>query len=359
MKVLQLIDSLNPGGAERVAVNYANSLSKRIEGSYLCATREEGLLKESLSKNVRYLFLNKKSTLDLKAIRKLSRYIKINSVEIIHAHASSFFMASMIKLLNPKLILIWHDHFGNSEFLDGRSTRVLKFSSLFFNHVLCVNAKLETWTKEKLNFKNVAYLPNFAILKKEIEKTTILKGIDGKRVVCLANLRPQKDHLNLLKAFEPVLKDNSEWTLHLVGQDFNDEYFKTIKNFIQNKQLSNHVFLYGSCSDTVNILKQSTIGVLTSKSEGLPLALLEYGLAKLPVIATNVGDCQKVISNNEEGLLVEAKNYQVLAEALLTLINDIELRRIVAQNLHTKVSNDFSESRIVESLINIYKTHYK
>ncbi|WNH09649.1 hypothetical protein [Thalassobellus suaedae] len=66
MNVLQLIDSLHAGGAERVALNYANALVPKIETSYLCATREEGLLKESLSKDVPYIFLNKKSALDLK-----------------------------------------------------------------------------------------------------------------------------------------------------------------------------------------------------------------------------------------------------------------------------------------------------
>jgi glycosyltransferase involved in cell wall biosynthesis len=358
MKVLQLIDSLNPGGAERVAVNYANSLSKRIEASYLCATREEGLLKESLSKNVRYFFLNKKSTLDLNAIRKLSRYIKINSVEIIHAHASSFFMASMIKLLNPKLILIWHDHYGNSEQTSLINRLVLKICSHFFSVIIAVNDSLKTRSVRKLLTKKVYVLSNYPIITSEL-KATKVHGESGKRIVCLANLRPDKDHINLLNAFKQVHKAYSDWSLHLVGQFNDDEYYSSIKTFIENEGLEKYVFIYGSCSDTFNILKQSTIGVLASKSEGLPLALLEYGLAKLPVIATNVGDCQKVISNNEEGLLVESKNYKVLAEALLTLINDIELRRIVAQNLHTKVSYDFSESRIVESLINIYKTHYK
>ena len=84
--------------------------------------------------------------------------------------------------------------------------------------------------------------------------------------------------------------------------------------------MDNHVFVYGSCSDVHHILRQSTIGVLSSKSQGLPLSLLEYGLAKLPVVVTNVGDCNKVISNKDEGLLVESENDIVLAEALINLI---------------------------------------
>ena len=123
MNVIQLIDSLNAGGAERVAVNYANALANQIETSYLCTTRKEGLLKESLSNNVHYLFLNKKSTLDFKAIKKLNGYIKEKQINVIHAHASSFFIATIIKILNRKIVLIWDEHYGNR----GQASKLNKF----------------------------------------------------------------------------------------------------------------------------------------------------------------------------------------------------------------------------------------
>ncbi|GAL61464.1 glycosyltransferase [Algibacter lectus] len=91
MKVLQLIDSLEAGGAERVAVNYANGLVHMIDASYLCTTRAEGLLKGELNKDVGYLFLNKKKTIDVKAIKRLHQFIKNEDIDIIHAHGSSFF----------------------------------------------------------------------------------------------------------------------------------------------------------------------------------------------------------------------------------------------------------------------------
>ena len=59
MKVLQLIDSLATGGAERMAVNLANLLSSHIESSYLCSTRKEGALKNAINLDVKYLFLNR------------------------------------------------------------------------------------------------------------------------------------------------------------------------------------------------------------------------------------------------------------------------------------------------------------
>ncbi|MBU3822723.1 glycosyltransferase [Flavobacteriaceae bacterium XHP0103] len=356
MKVLQLIDSLHAGGAERVAINNANALCNRIDASYLCATREEGVLKDSLSQQVGYLFLNKKAALDFKAIYKLHKFVRKNVINIVHAHSSSFFVGTLLKLLNPKLVLIWHDHYGKSEFLDTRPKLFLKFCSRFFNHVFCVNTKLEAWNKKQLKTKSISYLSNFAVLIHK-EKITKLKGKEGKRIVCLANLREQKDHITLIKAFEKVLKSTSGWTLHLVGKDFNDAYSKKVKAFIKQQYLEASVFLYGSCPDTLNILNQASIGVLSSKSEGLPLALLEYGLAGLPVVATKVGDCSKVISTAEEGMLVAPERDDLLAKSLIDLIGKTDLRIVMGQRLKSKVVNSFSEASVVEALITVYKKY--
>lgn len=358
MKVLQLIDSLHAGGAERVAVNYANALASRVEKSFLCATRAEGLLKQNVLKEVHYLFLNKKSSLDVKAIRKLNRFVKTNNITIVHAHASSFFIATIIKILNPKLVLIWHEHYGNRAQTSSVNKFILKLCSFFFSCIIAVNKALKVRSEDKLLTKNVYVLANYPQINPTLKLTT-LHGETGKRLVCLANLRPDKDHINLLNAFNEVYKLQPDWSLHLVGHFYEDDYYRSIKSFIIERHLEKQVFIYGSCADVSNILSQSTMGVLSSKSEGLPVALLEYGLAKLPVVATNVGDCSKVISNNEEGLLVEPINHKVLAEALLTYINDLDLRNKVAKNLYLKVTSTFSEAKAMESLIEIYKAHQK
>src|SRR5690606_7182649 len=98
MRVLQLIDSLRPGGAEKMTVNIANALLPHVEGSFLCCTRKEGMLKNELKPEVGYLFLNKKSSLDPKAILKLIKYIRKNKIDIVHAHSTSFFLAGLLKL---------------------------------------------------------------------------------------------------------------------------------------------------------------------------------------------------------------------------------------------------------------------
>tara|TARA_R110002072_G_scaffold29572_2_gene93325 strand:+ start:2635 stop:3711 length:1077 start_codon:yes stop_codon:yes gene_type:complete len=355
MRVLQLIDSLEAGGAERVAVNLANALSSRIAGAFLCTTRKEGLLKESISSDVGYLFLNKQKTIDLKAIKSLNAFVKENNIEIIHAHSSSFFLATIVKILNGKVSVIWHDHYGNSEFLKNRKHRVLKLCSKYFSHVFSVSKVLEIWATQKLKIENATYLPNFATIDQNLSVTK-LNGVSGKRVVCLANLRPQKDHFTLINAFKSVVELYPEWTLHCVGKDFNDDYSKNVKSKITAKGLSESVFLYGSKPDVYNILSQCEIGVLSSKSEGLPIALLEYGLANLAVIATNVGECEKVILNNVNGLLVNSLDVKMFSKTLSIYIQNITLRNEHSGRYKKYIQENFSEEAQLEIILKIYKS---
>lgn len=354
MRVLQLIDSLEVGGAERVAVNMANALSNHVEVSHLCTTRAEGLLKENVNRNVRYVFLNKKSTFDVVAIFKLCSYISKHKITIIHAHSSSFFLATIVKIFNCNLELVWHDHYGDSDFLHNRRFKVLKACSKFFNHIFCVNTALQEWANLKLKCKSVSYLPNFAVINNETVKTKLF-GEDRKRIICLANLREQKDHITLLLAFKKVIEIHNDWSLHLVGKDFNDSYSERIKSYILVENLKNNVFMYGSKTDTFYILSQCDIGVLSSKSEGLPLVLLEYGLAKLPVIATQVGECSKILDDDDFGLLVQSENPDELSKAIQKYIENEKLRQTKAACFSNHVKNNFSEAAQISTILSIYK----
>lgn len=352
IKAIQLIDSLDTGGAEVLAVNIANLLAKENIESHLCVTRKEGLLKNKISKNVNYIFLNRKSTFDFKAILKLKNYIMKNNISIIHAHATSSFIAFCVKIIYPKVKIVWHDHYGNSEFLEQRKTFPISFFSRFFNVILSVNLNLKKWAEVNLFAKKNFMLNNFAFFNTE-EKLTKLNGGEGKRIVHVAGFRAQKDHITLLKAFKIVQEKNPLWTLHLVGKIYNDSYSKSIQNFIIDNNLSGSIFMYDAKSDIKNIIAQATIGVLSSKSEGLPVALLEYGLAKLPVLVTNVGECNKVITNPES--IVTPENHLLFSEKLNKLIIDNLLREKVSYALHLKVKEEFSKESFVTELINIYK----
>ncbi|MFD1614971.1 glycosyltransferase [Gelatiniphilus marinus] len=353
MKVLQLIDSLQTGGAERTAVNYANLLVNVIDKSYLCTTRLEGALKKTIDSQVEYMFLNKKRTIDFKAINKLNTFIKTHKITLVHAHSTSYVQAAILKLFNSRVQVIWHDHNGNRSSQGLFENLVLMLCSFFFRKVIVVNTNLKLWAENNLFTKKVYCLSNFSVLKEE-NQHTILKGKQGNCIVCLANLRHPKNHIMLLKAFKNISDSKLNWSLHLVGEDFNNAYSKQIKAYIIENKLEDRIFVYGLQQDINYILSQCDIGVLSSSSEGLPLSLLEYGLAKLAVVATNVGDCNKVITNKAEGELVNPNDVDAFSKGLLKYINNKDERKQAGEMLFKNVSANFSAKKNLEQLISIY-----
>lgn len=355
MRILQLIDTLDTGGAERMSVNYANGIYNQMNFSALVATRKEGGLKKFLNKGVVYKCLHKKGRIDSKAIKDLIHFIKANKIEYIHAHSSSFFLAIICKIFLPKLKVIWHDHYGNSEFLDKRpNIMILKLFSLLFYGTISVNEKLKSWAEKKLFVKKIIYLPNFISNKKSDDKNsnpTILKGEQGKRIICLANLRPQKNHDLLIKVAEKVSKIAPDWTFHLVGKDFKDPYADLIKTTIKDKKLENHIFMYGSRNDIDTILDQAEIGILTSLSEGLPVSLLEYGLHKLAVVSTNVGEVATVIKSSELGLMVESNNTDKFVNELVKIIQNQELRNTLKNEFHNHILINYEEDQVIKNYL--------
>lgn len=351
MRILQIIDSLEAGGAERMAVNYANALADEIDFSGLVATREEGALLDQIDKKVSYLFLNKKRAIDIKALFRLRNYVMQNKVTHIHAHSTSFFIAFLVKATYPRIQLIWHDHYGDSEFLVKRQKRRLKVTIPFFNGIIAVNHQLKNWAEEKKLSKNIVYLSNFPSKENELSEHTILKGIKGKRIVCLANLRVQKNHFLLLEVANKIKILHSEWTFHLVGKDFDDAYSKQIKKQISEFRLENKVFLYGSRQDIKNILEQSTIAILTSQSEGLPLALLEYGRHKKPVVVTNVGEIPRLIQDGVNGFVVDSNSTYSFYEALIKLMDSDTLQTNFGVAFHQNIVNNYSEKNIVKEYL--------
>jgi glycosyltransferase involved in cell wall biosynthesis len=352
MRILQIIDSLDVGGAEKMAVNYANSLSERVAFSGLVTTRKEGYLKVQLYPNVPYLFLNRKRRIDISAIIRLRDFCKENKIEYLQPHSFSYFTALLVKLTYPKVKIIWHDHYGLSEFLSKRKLLFLKMASFFFHGIIAVNFNLKNWAIKRLNCKKVIYLPNYTKIDQTIKKETILHGVEGKRILCLANLRHQKNHFLLLEVAEKLKETNPDWTFHLVGNDANDDYSQRVKQQIKAKGLEQNVFIYGTKNDTVNIISQSEITILTSNSEGLPVALIEYGLLSKATVTTNVGEIPLIITNAENGFVVAIKDAADFYNKIMKLINDESLRIKLGQNLNKTITEQNSEEAVLQQYFN-------
>jgi glycosyltransferase involved in cell wall biosynthesis len=249
--------------------------------------------------------------------------------------------------------LIWHDHYGESENLVARKFKVLKKFSRYFAGIVSVNTGLKNWAINNLKCKNIVEIKNFIPEPDPSSEAKIkLKGAkEDFKIICVANLRPQKDHFNLLEAFE-MLDPELKVSLHLIGEDPGTPYSSRIIKAIMESPVKHKIFYYGSQPEIIPLLKQADLGVLSSRSEGLPLALIEYGMAGLPVVCTDVGQCAEVLEGFGE--LVEKENPAALSRGILkTFLKAGEIKE-ESQPFSIKVREIYSEKVVIKTLIDFY-----
>ncbi len=336
VNVLHLVDTLEPGGTERVAVTLVNHLSRERFRPFLATTRREGALAADVLPDVGRLSLNRTRTLDVGALRRLVRFVRENGIAIVHAHSSSLFLAALL----PGVSVVWHDHFGRL-LEEERPTWLWGPPARRAAAVLAVSEDLARWSRERLRVDAV-YLPNFV---PEVPAGPVPDLPPGPRVVCVANLRAQKDHLTLLRAMTHV-----DAHLLLVGADVEPAYAARVRE--EAAALGDRVTFLGSRSDVPDLLRGCDVGVLSSASEGFPLSLLEYGRAGLAAVATRVGQCPEVLEG--AGILVPPGDPGALAEALLALLRDPARRKDLGERLCRRVRERYSASAVMQRLEAVY-----
>jgi glycosyltransferase involved in cell wall biosynthesis len=357
IRVLQVIDSLEIGGAEKMAVQLANSLSRTIACSALCCTRKAGPLKNEIEKEVKYIELNRKYALDIPALFRLRKFVKTYDIKIIHAHGSSFFIACLLKILCPKLKLVWHDHFG-LERNEKKSIKdyILVLSSSYFDQIIVVKKELKFWALENLKCNSVELINNFSSLSISFGKlsSASLKGdMNSIKIIHTANFRPQKDHLTGLRAILMLKEDDLNISYHLFGSyKTDDAYFKKISGFIKDNHIEDMVFVYGSKKNISDYLQIADIGILTSTSEGMPLSLIEYAFIKLPIVVSNVGECKSLVSNHAKTF--EPEDHKTLYKHLKELISNRQLADKNAEMLYAQVYKLYSEETVIDKFIFVY-----
>lgn len=355
--VMQLTDSLAAGGAERVAVNLANALPQDSFRTTLCTTRREGPLAELVRPHVGRLNLQRTSRFDLRALARLKRTIDSQRVDILHAHSSSLLVANLAVLGRRRPRVLWHDHFGRFQ-VESRSEWTFRLLTARAAGVIAVSQPLAQWSRERLGVPadRVWYLPNFPDIDQDARVPDNLPGNPGMRIVCVANLRPEKDHLTLVEAMRLVNQQVPDAHLLLVGSQSDSAQTEAVRTAIATHALGQRIHLLGSRRDVAGVLRGCDVGVLSSASEGLPLSLLEYGMAGLASVATDVGQCSEVLDAGRAGVVAPSRSPEALAAGMLGLLQSSQLRQQMARAFHERVVRLYSSERSLQDLAVIYDT---
>jgi glycosyltransferase involved in cell wall biosynthesis len=168
------------------------------------------------------------------------------------------------------------------------------------------------------------------------------------RIIGIGRFAYPKDFTTLLEALARV---PAPWHLVLAGDG---PALPAIAAAVQRGGLSERVELLGARADIPELLERSDVFVLSSRSEGFPVSILEAMAAGLPVVATDVGGVAEAVEDGETGLLVPAADSEALAHALERLLSDPDLRRRLGAAGRARALRLFDVPRYRAAYVELY-----
>lgn len=178
-----------------------------------------------------------------------------------------------------------------------------------------------------------------AILDAPID-TAIAKQYSGKILVgFVGRLIDGKGVMDLIAAIGQL--NNPTVQALIVGDGPQRE---RLEQYVAKLNLTKQIIFLGNQPTTqaMGIIKTCTIFVNPSYTEGLPTSVIEAALCKTAIIATDVGGTREIITDKQNGFLIEPKNITMLVDRLKTLINDKTLSDTFRQAIYTEVNSRFS-----------------
>lgn len=359
-KVLILNESGGPGGAERVVFSLAKGIKdKGIEVGV--ATLRTGWLTDKLnSEGITHHLIKSRKGKDLFLPFKIAKLIKKHKYSLIHSHLldSNFYAA-----LASKIALVPH---LATEHGDVHHTKPRKFLKTKIKTVSLLGSNFSAvsgYTADKLiaagaNKKRVHVIGNPVFLEacdEEHERKAIRKkmhlGEDDFLWVNVANLRPVKDQATLIKGFADASSEGlKKQILAIIG---NGAERANLERLSKSLDLDKKVFFAGHQEYVSRWLAAADGFILSSKSEAMPMALLEAAMSGLIIISSDVGGVGELIKNKQTGFLFESGNHKRLSKLikLAAYGADTESLRMQCKNF---VINNFSVEFIVEKYLQTY-----
>ncbi|MBC7806622.1 MAG: glycosyltransferase family 4 protein [Akkermansiaceae bacterium] len=189
--------------------------------------------------------------------------------------------------------------------------------------------------------------------RRRIQRESLLVAPQDSLVVCLSRLSPEKDVTNLLEAFALLTRHSPRLRLCIAGEG---RLRKSLEWHINLLGLTEKATLLGVFprEKISDLLFAADIFALSSREEGLSLAILEAMASGLPVVATNVGGIPEAVQTGVTGILAPPQDPGAFADALRTLLSDPAKSERMGSAGRSRVSELFTDSAMIASTFRLY-----
>ena len=337
--VLYIITKLELGGAQKVCLSLFNGLNTQTTTTFLLSGNS-GPLVESVKDNSQVILLDsftrevgiKALWLEIKNFYSVFCQIRVLKKQypnlIVHTHSTkagligrwAAFFAGVKQRVHTVHGYAFHDHQNSIVWYSIYLLELL--TSFITTHYVCVSsydiktstrlfprfARKHTLIRAAVDYEKF-YIPARTLPAFPAENSIFIFGT----VSCF---KPQKNLFDLLQAFEYAYRNNPRVRLEIIGDGAQRQ---AIQAWIKEHALESVITLHGWQPNVAPIMSTWHAFAMSSLWEGLPCALVEARLLKLPVLSYNTGGIGDIITHGQNGLIYPQKAWESLGAGMLEL----------------------------------------
>lgn len=378
-KYLLILSTLELGGAERQAINFAKYLKLHKREVVILGLAHPGKVCEICeNEGIPWIFLDSENKrmyrglelvniVTLSVVKKriwaygislmyiLAKYIKRNRFDVCISYCTyANTILGCSRKFYKKYIFVWFQR-DSGVFDDIRGYQRKSIQQADF--ILANGNSGKEWLRKAygVNARVIYNGVSLPLPKCTVDEWKNALKIKESDVVCsmLANLSGAKDHMSLLKAWKLLREQNRDEHLILVfAGRFDDQYRNLIAYVNENDMLEKIRFL-GQIDDITGLLQVTSICVFGAISEGCPNGIIEPAMAGLPIVATNLPEVQEIVAKENYKYLFDKDDIITIADNVFELSRDAELRKRLGQKNKKKAEKIFSIEGNFEKIISV------
>lgn len=368
LHVLYILTKLELGGAQKVCLALLKGLQEAGHTSLLISGAQ-GELVEQAKKNYNIILLETfKREISFKMlyqelknffqlIQLIRRFKKKYPDLIVHTHSTKAGIvgrwASFFAGVKTRVHTVHGFAFHNYQ---SRSTWLLIYlvelvTSFITTKFVCVSS-YDVATGKKLF---PAFVKKQTIIRAAVDSAFFTQPIATSKTNepfifgTVACFKKQKNLFDLLQAFSFVYEQNNKTRLEVIGDG---ALRSALQTWVKDRNLEHVIVFHGWQPNVVPFMQHWHTFALTSLWEGLPCAIVEARLLKLPIISYNTGGIPDVIVHKKNGLLYNQKDWLSLAQGMLELSQNATLHRTLQE--YQDNFDDFKQEAMVQQHIELY-----
>ena len=360
--ILHTIDTTGPGGAETVFIDLATRLPKDKYRSVVVIRGKGWVYEELRRRGVKPILLDAKGSFNLRYLLGLRKIIKKEGVDLIQSHllGANVYCSLAGLLTGTPVVATFH---GEVDIGDNERLKGLKFSAINFgaSHIVAVTDSLleDITSRTSLSEKKTSVIYNGIDTSAFIRpRSSTLRqkfgwGEDDIVIGSLGNIRPAKGYDILLQAAALLEKSAHTCRFVIAGQS-NSKLYDDLLALRKKLGIEEKVQFLGFIDDAADFLANIDIFLSSSISEGLPLSAIQAMVAGLPMVATRCGGYVGLITDRENGVLVNIGDPYAITDGIEMVMADAGLRKVMSQNARKHAISTFD----IQVMLGAYRSVY-